>query len=886
MKQQPSPCVLHLPGVSTTQDIFSDTHVPSQTKPRMNFSFRAARRQFSSRLLRLLILGISLFAAGAAFGQPGTPDLTFNTADPGFGQGDGASATVRTLVVQPDGKVLAGGDFVTYNGIARNRIMRLNTDGTMDATFTVGSGANAPVYAIALQPDGKVLIAGDFTAYNGTTRNRVARLNSDGTLDATFNPGTGASFLAQALAVQADGKTIVAGAFAGFASNPNYRRIVRLNADGTVDNTFNMGTGFDSGVSALLLQPDGKIVVTGSFTTYNNASYKGMMRLNTDGTPDATFNSGSGPSSSPVCMLLQPDGKFVLGGIFSRYNGTLVNRMVRVNANGTIDNSFSVGTGPDNTINALALQPDGKFVVVGDFTSINGGARNRIARLQADGSLDNSLVGAGLNGSAVAVAREAGGALLVGGDFSASGTTFRNRLLRLQADGSLDAAYGPVTGANANVWAMAVQPDDKILVGGEFISLNNTSLYRIARLNDDGSIDNSFNVGTGANGTVRSIKVLPNGKLLVGGVFTTYNGTTVNYLVRLNADGSIDNSFSTGAGFNGSVVTIAVQPDGKILVGGAFTAFNGSTRNRIVRLNADGSLDASFDAGTGYNADVLALVLQPDGKVLVAGFFSSYNGTSVTQAMRLNANGSIDFSFTASIQGASNVYALALQADGKVLAGGSFLSSNGTLLSLTRRFNPDGSLDNTYSESPALRGTVVTLALQPDGKVLLGGDFLPVGAPGHLLRLNANGSLDNSFAAGTGANNTVQVLTLQPDGKVLAGGLFTAYNGTGRNRIMRVNAFNSIVAVSNLAAGGTLRAAAVSLTPNPAHQQVTVAVQGFSTGLTATLLSRTGALVKAPVRLHGNTLTLDLTGLAAGVYVLQLVDTRSGERIQRQLVKL
>jgi len=368
-------------------------------------------------------------------------------------------------------------------------------------------------------------------------------------------------------------------------------------------------------------------------------------------------------------------------------------------------------------------------------------ATSGVARAQ---SPDTSFT-PGANGSVLAVAVQADGKILVGGQFTTlggggTGTTPRNYLGRLNADGSLDTSFNP--GANAWVFAVAVQADGKILVGGDFTTLGGggtgtTPRNRIGRLNANGSLDTSFNPGPGANNVVRAVAVQADGKILVGGDFTTLGqgvlfSPTRNHIGRLDVDGSLDTSFNPGA--SDRVWAVAVQADGKILVGGAFTTLGGggfgtTTRNRIGRLNADGSLDTSFDPGA--DDDVNELAVQADGKILVGGQFATLGGggTGTTPRMRLgrlNANGSVDTSFNPGAN--SPVWALAVQADGKILVGGFFT----TLASRTRnylgRLNADGSLDTSFT--PGANGSVLAVAVQADGKILVGGGFTTLGGGG------------------------------------------------------------------------------------------------------------------------------------------------------------
>ncbi|MCA3067815.1 MAG: delta-60 repeat domain-containing protein, partial [Rhodocyclaceae bacterium] len=258
---------------------------------------RIQRATKASRVHVLFFIVTLMFAFSVKAQTPGALDTSFNPTDVGFGSGAGANFPVLTLALQPDGKVLIGGSFTTYNGTSRNSIARLNADGTLDNTFNPGTGANSEVYSLALQPDGKVLIGGSFTTYNGTSRNYIARLNADGTLDNTFNPGTGANSRVRTLALQPDGKVIIGGRFTTYnGTSRDY--IARLNADGTLDNTFNPGTGANDQVQTLALQPDGKVIIGGDFTSYNGTSRNRIARLNADGTLDNTFNPGTGANST------------------------------------------------------------------------------------------------------------------------------------------------------------------------------------------------------------------------------------------------------------------------------------------------------------------------------------------------------------------------------------------------------------------------------------------------------------------------------------------------------------------------------------------------------------------------------------------------------------
>ena len=179
----------------------------------------------------------------------------------------------------------------------------------------------------------------------------------------------------------------------------------------------------------------------------------------------------------------------------------------------------------------------------------------------------------------------------------------RKGIARLNSDGGLDTGFNPGSGANSNVEYLALQSDGKVLIGGAFTNFNRTARIRIARLNGDGSLDAGFDAGLGANDSVFSVAVQSDGKVLIGGWFTNVNGTTRNFVARLNSDGTLDASFDPGA--NNTVYSVAVQSDGKILIGGDFSMVKGTSRNRITRLNSDGSLDGGFNPDRGQTARLI-----------------------------------------------------------------------------------------------------------------------------------------------------------------------------------------------------------------------------------------------------------------------------------------
>jgi uncharacterized delta-60 repeat protein len=338
-------------------------------------------------------------------------------------------------------------------------------------------------------------------------------------------------------------------------------------------------------------------------------------------------------------VLVQPDGKVLIGGSFttlSANGGRKVtrNHIARLNPDGTLDAAFNPNaTGAFSTVSSIALEPDGKILVGGDFDNIGGQPRNNIARLDATTGLADSF-NPNANSSVFSIAVQADGKVLAGGDFTSIGGQTRNYIARLETDGRLDQTLNLST-VGIIVHANAVQPDGKILIGGSFTTVLGVARNNIARLNTDGTLDTAFNPN--ANAEVKNVAVQADGKILVVGSFSGANsigGQTRNYIARLDATTGLADSFDPNA--NAEVYTIAVQADGKILVGGSFNGANsigGQTRNRIARLDPTTGLADSFDPNA--NSVVYTIAVQADGKILAGGMFSSIGGQTRSLFARL-----------------------------------------------------------------------------------------------------------------------------------------------------------------------------------------------------------------------------------------------------------
>lgn len=820
-----------------------------------------------------------------------------------FGSYPGFNNDVTVVKQQRDGKILVGGRFTCYQGTIQNRLIRLNADGSKDASFDIGVGFDYNVEDMLLQPDGKILVGGLFGKYQGAAQQGVIRLNTDGSKDTSFKIGSGADTV-YCLALQSNGKILVGGGFQSFnGSGP--RSVVRLNSNGDTDISFKTAISAYRYVESLIVQPDGKILAEGNFSNPQNE----IVRLNADGSHDTSFDIGTNgfENNNVQSMALQSDGKIIVAGTFSSYKGTTENGLIRLNADGSKDVSFDVKSGFNKIssnspghihygIKKIAIQSDEKIFIMGNFTSYQGTNVNGLIRINKDGSRDNSFdIGTQFNNDPTkskTLTLQSDGKLLVGWDITNNQDITQKHLTRLNTDGTKDSSLSIGTGLNFPVTSIVKQNDGKILVGGNFTNYKEVSQNNLMRLNADKTKDNSFSIGSGFNGSVNSIALQNDGKIIVGGKFTKYKETTQNYLIRLNTDGTKDSSFSIGVGFDNTVNFIILQPDGKILVGGNFRKYQGISQNYLIRLNTDGTKDITFNIGTGfYNrmADAVnvikAIVLQSDGKILLGGNFEMFRSSDQDNFIRLNADGTKDTSFEIGSGFSSNIYSISLQEDGKILVGGSFSSYQGISQNSLIRLNTDGTKDNSFDTGLTFQDcSVYSTILQNEGKIIVGSYSYNSEAltQNNLVRLSTNGSRDNSFGTGitffnnNNKNASVYSILLQPNDQLLIGGDFTAYEGTNLSAyLMCLKSTAANLSNENFDKNENL----FSLWPNPTHNILNINASNNSFS-NAKIYDLQGKLIYTKEK---ETSSIDVSNFNNGLYLLKL-QTKNGE-ISKKFIK-
>ncbi|TAH41164.1 MAG: T9SS type A sorting domain-containing protein [Bacteroidetes bacterium] len=825
----------------------------------------------------LILIGLITSTSYQSYAGPG--DINTNFGQPILTIGDSTrfNSDVNVIHVQPDQKILVGGNFTTYNGVTRNRILRLNADGTLDTlSFNMlATGFQSSVHSITMQSDGKILVGGAFTTYNSQPKSRIVRLEYNGAIDTSFIVGTGFNNASSinSIVIQPDGKILAGGTFTSY-NGTTANRIVRLNPNGSIDSTFISGTGFPGEVKSICYDSlNNQIYVAGLFTSYNgNTVAKRIVRLDATGTIDVSFNIGTGFNGGINKLLFdQASGTLVAAGDFTSYNGTTVNRITRIQNTGALDFGFIIGSGFNTSVWELKFDGAGNIICAGNFTSYNGVSINRLCRLTNTGILDNSFVIlGGADNDIFTAAVQNNGHIIFGGQFTNYNNTYRTRIARINPYGGLDKSFNIQWGFNSNTHVIKEQTDGKIIIGGDFTRYDGSLSNYIVRLDNTGNIDTTFHPGTGANWTVRTVTLdTINNKYYIGGDFTTFDGVSRNRLARLNSDGSLDLSFSIGTGFNGSIYSIALQSNGKVLVGGSFTSYDGVTRNRILRLENNGTLDNSYNIGTGFNGQVYALALQSDGKIVAGGQFTNFNNTASNYISRLDTNGIFDNSFITGNGFNTSVNDLLIQPDNKILVCGAFTNYNSSTVSRgIARLESNGSIDGLFNTNAGSGADyyVNRIALARNGRIILGGNFSTFNGYGskNLALLDNNGTINNQFSIGTGFNSTVIPVEILDDESILVGGNFTKYNLHFINYLVKIDGDP----LTEIAERNQL--VDFSLYPNPTSSSITFEMKENINVDSKIIISNILGTKVFELSVSGTTKTLDISTLSNGIYFFEL----------------
>ena len=750
----------------------------------------------------------------------------------------GENQTGINLALTSDNYILVTGFNVDYAGnLAMRQFVRIGSDGVLDLPFsnavsakTIPFGSfNTTVYSTAYFLDEYYYIAGAFSNYDGGIANYVIKVDAGtGIQDVPFsgNAGLYIDNIVYSVKVQSDEKVLMVGEFTNY--------ITRLNPDGTSDSVFwaNVAGKFLSAPTGIYIQSDGKIVVYGGFTTFGgDVSKKYIIRLNSNGTEDTTFTNaitrnGVTPNfNNTVTSYFQDsDSKIYIGGTFTNYGGNFgLSYLVAFNSSLTLNTTFNSNAVTNGASSYFSISSaistncmitkstTGQLIIYGSFNSYKSiDYLNKIIVLNVDGTLDLEL------SKSISM-------------FGTRARKFHNSLA--------DCAYSTIDDNYVFAGSFAYYGPLNYYFP---LASNIGQPSRLLKLDSTGNVNTTFannqKVGTTSqvfsNGNIASIAMQADGKIVCAGTFTNVRGvSSANYLARINSDGTVDNSFLTNATvsgvaarFSSTLISASLQSDGKILVCGNFLAYTGTGAspytgiNYAVRLNADGTEDRSFTdnairSGTvaKFGSTVHISLQLSTGNILFGGQFGTYNSTaSLSRLIMVAPDGTIGASQTAFINnavrygsagtakfGSGFISCMVEQPDGKILIGGSFtnysITTEGGGISRLVRLNADGTLDTAFVNNACRSGTtakftgnIIKINIQDDGKILVSGVFTSYGGLlgiSRLIRLNADGTLDSEFSSNASAykavtrfSSSVSFCYPANSDTLLVGGAFRNYN--------------------------------------------------------------------------------------------------------------
>lgn len=537
-------------------------------------------------------------------------------------------------------------------------------------------------------------------------------------------------------------------------------------------------------INVVAVRSDGKCMIAGDFCAVGGHEGWGVARLHTDGSVDKNFRSELAPFRAPSitsqlghafsAMALEAHGSVIFSG--SAVGGGLA----RLDSNGRMDKSFVADI---FAATSIVIQPAGKLLVAGNFTAVNGLSRHGAVLLNRDGSLDPSFIVPDEVSTPISpiLATQSDGRILLAG----SGAYNSPLVVRLLPEGVIDKSFSVTnTGTqNSQIFSLAQQRDGRIILAGNFDSINGTALGDIVRLNEDGTVDPSFQSIPdleGFNVEINTVLLQADGKVLISGLFDKLYGQRTPRLARLNNDGSLDTSFQPDTlvegGILGNLVNRLVPlSEDRLLLFGMFRNFGTNPVPAVVRIGSDGRRDQTFRAQPEGKAKVFNGTLQPDGKILIVGDFDYVNGEPRPQIARLNPDATLDPSFSPPLLTREKLLSIALQRDGKVLIGGEFTDFSAPPWKGVGRLLPDGRLDDGFTFTNRLAArccgvSVKQISALPEGKILLGGSFIraddtPLNS---LARLESDGRIDQSFQAHR--TNWVEIFNFAAlsDGKIVA----------------------------------------------------------------------------------------------------------------------
>lgn len=840
--------------------------------------------------MKNFLLLISFLFFGLFFGQNTAElDNTFDSMDYVFHSGG------SKMIKLSNGKfIVLGGGVSAYKNFVypASSLYRLNSDFTPDPTFNLM--VINRVYDFDVQTDGKIIIAGNFTTVNGVSVNKIARLNSNGFLDSTFNfaNSTGLTnftiYGLHAVKISSSGKILVGGK----VNISGKGDLFRLNSNGTLDNTFssgvNAGNNTISHVIDFEIDSSGKIVfmtrrdLDGLGTTVNDVVFNVGRRLANGANdtsfsiPNTFFSGNLIPNWKLPKIRFQNDGKIVIKTYFSV--GT---SCWRLTSSGAVDTSFTV---------PISLSEDFEVLNNGNFLLANV---NGFSVYNAAGTLLSSNV----NEENIKLSKmflQPSGEVIttiyweVPPPAGINQTVHKGKLVVYDQSGNLIPTVQKGT-YYAGKKIIQKSSNEILVLGNIKWDGGVKNHFGIKLVNNQGqlvinpNLENFLNSNIDFNDDINYIKngwVQTDGKIILQKVKRF--GSPGNYyneyaFIRINNDYSIDSSYNVFSftDIYDGLSSIVLQPDNKLLLGFK-GSFNGDADNKVYRINEDGTYDYDFiNNQSGLNDSVYSLKLQADGKILVAGRFDGfYSGTGNTTVlngiMRLNSDGTIDTTFISNFS-TSFITAIETQSDGKIIIGGDVYNSGANSYFISR-LNQNGMFDATFtnvnSQNDQMYHFLTKIKIFPDDSIMVIDDIKTNGSitSSTLIKLLNNGNVDSSFNTGIGFDGIIADVLPQADGRLLVTGDFEKYNDVLCNGTVRlIGNYNSLSQSSIIEKSNSN----FVLFPNPAGNFLNISKKEEIEISSITIYNMLGQIVVA-IPNAKNIENVDVSSLKSGNYFVKI----------------
>jgi len=577
----------------------------------------------------------------------------------------------------------------------------------------------ADILDFAVLPDGKYLVGGRIAYFEDKRVHNLIRLNADGTLDQTFSFAPAIDYSVSRIEPLSSGDILVTTSYSN--------TLLRLNSSGEIIAT----TILPQAIMDIAIQENGQILICGGLDWANNYGF--IKRYNSDLTPDLDFNNLATIDNGIVTTVRLFNSKIYLAGTFSSVNSTTKNDIVRLNMDGSLDPTFDTGAGTNDILRSITIQDDGKIIIGGKsyLTSFNNENVFGVGRLNANGTIDHSVYfNYGMYSQPSLVTYKDNKFW-----FGVS-TKVNNKedfyFLRYNDDGTLDDTFTPIqldffSGPDFPLVYKFINSD--VVIN----RTNNLTRSGFSKLSLTGVRDISFQPDISYYGTISDADY-KNGTLIVGGQFDRLDGFSTFNLGRLNADGTCDHAFSADNNSN-TTPTIKIIDDDNVMVGGY---------NDILKVNSSGVLkpDFNFNLFEGLNT-IEKFVFLPSGKIMISDGFKIY---------RLNSDGTRDTNFDSGSGGCclGSSFDLAIQSNNKIIFGAAFETYNNISSKITVRLNESGAVDDTFKSGFGKTGDFVAgIKVLANDDLALTGYFSSYNDDpivGHLIKVSSDGkSMDKTF---------------------------------------------------------------------------------------------------------------------------------------------